>query len=204
MEVFLVSLLFSLVCTVSSLTCNQCIPDASLTCSETQKTCSSQETSCASAAITTYAGGQTINVNAKDCAAPAECGEVVSVNFLATRVTVNVQCCNTNNCNTGLPPAYTDNTPNGLKCCVDENCQNTVQCLGKEDTCISVVAQASGVTVKTKGCATNNVCGSQSSQIAGITGEINCCKGNLCNHAKRITLDILLALLPIVVLKFIF
>ncbi|XP_051776231.1 phospholipase A2 inhibitor and Ly6/PLAUR domain-containing protein-like isoform X3 [Erpetoichthys calabaricus] len=205
MELFLVSLLFSLVCTVSSLTCHQCTPGTSLRCTETQKTCSPQETTCANAAVTTFVGGQSINVNAKDCATSSDgCGEVVSVNFLVSRVTVNVQCCNTDNCNTVSPPAYTDNNPNGLKCCVDENCQTTVQCLGKEDTCISAVVQIGGVTEMVRGCTSSNVCTtSQSSQIPGIT-QVNCCVGNLCNHAKRITLDILLALLPIVVLKFIF
>ncbi|XP_051776232.1 lymphocyte antigen 6 complex locus protein G6c-like isoform X4 [Erpetoichthys calabaricus] len=195
MELFLVSLLFSLVCTVSSLTCHQCTPGTSLRCTETQKTCSPQETTCANAAVTTFVGGQSINVNAKDCATSSDgCGEVVSVNFLVSRVTVNVQCCNTDNCNTVSPPAYTDNNPNGLKCCVDENCQTTVQCLGKEDTCISAVVTSPEVIHR--GCAT------PTSLVDGFNlGNVTCCDIRLCNDASSVFLNIIIFLLPLLDLK---
>ncbi|XP_039628272.1 phospholipase A2 inhibitor and Ly6/PLAUR domain-containing protein-like [Polypterus senegalus] len=214
MKLFLLSLLFSLVCTVSSLTCYQC-SFLSAPCYETETTCSSLETACQSAATTSYIGRYTFNEITKNCSTPADCGEV-SVHVLGSRITANIECCSTSYCNTGYAPAYTNSTPNGLKCCADEHCQITMQCLGIEDTCLFNQYVEDGLTWTMRGCASSNACGSQFSHITLLIGQITCCKGNFCNHnnvylnstfshnhARLITLDILLALLPIVVLKFI-
>ncbi|MGH0119233.1 UNVERIFIED_CONTAM: hypothetical protein FKN15_029602 [Acipenser sinensis] len=102
--------------------------------------------------------------------------------------------------------AYADSTPSGLECygCIGDDCRDTVKCLGVEDRCLKDVVEAQGSKIVTKGCASKNVCVSQSMQIHGLSRSVNCCEGKLCNGARRVGQNILLLQLPLLTFKLLF
>ncbi|KAK1159457.1 phospholipase A2 inhibitor subunit gamma B-like [Acipenser oxyrinchus oxyrinchus] len=80
------------------------------------------------------------------------------------RVDARVECCDTNQCNTGVyNVALSEDSWNGKQCpsCVSTGSCGTdlVNCLGTQDQCITVTGGAPGIpTVTLKGCATKAAC----------------------------------------------
>ncbi|XP_062322625.1 phospholipase A2 inhibitor and Ly6/PLAUR domain-containing protein-like [Osmerus eperlanus] len=185
--------------TAFTLTCYECVPGASGSC--TQKTCPSS-TQCAAMRVTSYAGeSKIVNMTAKSCAAPAEC-LTGSINF--GRTLLNSKCCATDLCNSQtvrlLLPVSSSDTPNGKQCytCNGQDCLNTLNCLGDENSCISTTTDVSGQKVSMKGCASKSMCaGSMSGQLLGMSFNLDCCKGNLCNDARSLAASLLLLVAPL-------
>ncbi|XP_066528935.1 phospholipase A2 inhibitor gamma subunit B-like [Hoplias malabaricus] len=182
---------------VLSLNCYQCIPDPSGTCTDRQTACPSQ---CVSATVAVNVAGQQNEISTKGCASAAECVSG-SLNLGIVKTTINTQCCSTDLCNSQKPPALPSKPPNGKQCyyCIDKDCSGTVDCLGDEDQCISATVNAAGVQVKMKGCATRSICNAPtgSMQTAGISGDLSCCSGNLCNGAEGVKISLLFVLVPL-------
>ncbi|XP_066527006.1 urokinase plasminogen activator surface receptor-like [Hoplias malabaricus] len=180
-----------------SLKCYQCIPDTSGTCTNTQTVCPSQ---CGSVTTVVNVAGQQSAISAKDCASAAECVSG-SLNLGTMKTTINTQCCSTDLCNSQNPPALPFKSPNGKRCyyCTDKDCSGIVDCLGDEDQCISLKVSAAGVQVTSKGCATRSICNAPtgSMQTAGISGDVSCCSGNLCNGAEGVKISLLFVLVPL-------
>ncbi|XP_066526948.1 urokinase plasminogen activator surface receptor-like [Hoplias malabaricus] len=182
---------------VLSLKCYHCIPDPSGTCTNTQTACPSQ---CGSVTIVVNATGQQKETSNKGCAPAAECVSG-SLNLGIMKTTVNTQCCSTDLCNSQNVSALPFKSPNGKQCyyCADKDCSGTVDCLGDEDQCFSFTANAAGVQVKIKGCVTRSICNAPtwSMQTAGISGDLSCCSGNLCNGAEGVKISLLFVLIPL-------
>ncbi|XP_066528936.1 phospholipase A2 inhibitor gamma subunit B-like [Hoplias malabaricus] len=180
-----------------SLNCYQYIPGPSGTCTTTQTVCPSQ---CVSATVIVNATGQKKEISTKDCASAAECVSG-SLNLGIMKTTINTQCCSTDLCNSQNPPALPTKSPNGKQCyyCTDKNCSEIVDCLGDEDQCISATVSADGVQMGMKGCATRSICNAPtgSMQTAGISGDVSCCSGNLCNGAEGVKISLLFVLVPL-------
>ncbi|XP_033878620.3 urokinase plasminogen activator surface receptor-like [Acipenser ruthenus] len=196
----------ALLSAASALNCNSCVPTVSGTCTDTTMTCPASQPQCAVAAVSVNVAGTKKTINMKSCSEPEACNGPISLNFGIQRTTINAKCCTTDLCNTGSVPAYADSTPSGLECygCIGQDCRDTMKCLGVEDRCLKVVVEAQGSKIVTKGCASKNVCVSQSMQIPGLSGSIYCCEGKLCNGARRVGQNIPLLLLPLLTFKLLF
>ncbi|XP_072552241.1 urokinase plasminogen activator surface receptor-like [Salminus brasiliensis] len=183
---------------VLTLKCYQCIPGLSGQCTDTQKDCPGQ---CASINTATYFAGIKQERHSKSCAVDAEQCITGSLNLGAVRTTVNSKCCGTDLCNKQKTPALPKKSLNGKQCytCDDNICARTVSCEGDEDHCISGTANAGGVKMTVKGCASKSYCVSPASTIlaTGITGGVSCCEGNLCNEAEGVKLSLVIILGPL-------
>ncbi|KAL7859158.1 hypothetical protein SRHO_G00143050 [Serrasalmus rhombeus] len=180
-----------------TLTCNKCVPDLSGTCTDSQVACTDR---CGSGTVLLNVVGVERTMRTKDCAAAAECVSG-SLNLGAMKMTMNMQCCTSDRCNSQTPAALPFGSSNGKKCymCIDNDCSGTVSCEGDQDRCISATATASGVQVAMKGCVSRNLCTDASSmQAAGVTGSVSCCEGNLCNGAEGVKLSLLIMLVPLI------
>ncbi|XP_062322141.1 phospholipase A2 inhibitor and Ly6/PLAUR domain-containing protein-like [Osmerus eperlanus] len=132
--------------TAFTLTCYECVSGATGSCVDTQKTCPSS-TQCAAMRVTSYAGGsKVVNMTVKSCAAPAEC-LTGSLNFRIEKTLINSKCCTTDLCNSQTVPESSSDTPNGKQCytCNGQDCLNTLNCLGDENSCISTTGNVSHV-----------------------------------------------------------
>uniref|UniRef100_W5MCJ5 UPAR/Ly6 domain-containing protein n=1 Tax=Lepisosteus oculatus TaxID=7918 RepID=W5MCJ5_LEPOC len=185
-------------CSVAtSLSCSACAGTDACT----QITCPSAFTQCFTGNISF--GGTFTSV--KSCTTSNICtGGALSINLGSVRVTENLNCCATDNCNTNTtaPAAYTDTTPSGLKCyyCDGTVCNKTLTCQGVENRCIT--ADLSNQIVK--GCASNSVCTAtigDLSQVLGQAFNTTCCSGNLCNNAMRTGQSVFLLLVPLAFIK---
>ncbi|KAL6483682.1 hypothetical protein MHYP_G00085540 [Metynnis hypsauchen] len=118
-----------------TLECNQCIPDMSGTCTDTQTTCPDR---CVSATLLVSAAGVEQTVSTKDCAAAAECVNG-NLNLGVVKRTINTQCCTADLCNSQNPAVLPFGSPNGKKCytCINNDCRGTASCEGDQDRCIS-------------------------------------------------------------------
>ncbi|KAG5271040.1 hypothetical protein AALO_G00175190 [Alosa alosa] len=178
---------------VAALTCYQCVPDTSQTCTNTQ-TCSAG--SCASTTVNAYAGGTRQEINLWSCASLVQCISG-SVNFGIARSTISTKCCKTDLCNSQKTPEVNTNTPNGKQCftCEGDDCTKQLSCVGNEDRCIKTTTTMSGQTVTMKGCASSSICaGDLSADLGSVAVGLNCCEGNLCNSAKSVGQSVLLLL----------
>ncbi|XP_066574048.1 phospholipase A2 inhibitor and Ly6/PLAUR domain-containing protein-like [Amia ocellicauda] len=193
----------TLVCAVLSsaacLQCFQCEATSAASCTQTTN-CTAGKTNCSATTTSVTHLGKTTEMTMKSCVKPNVCGEDVSINFgVHGGIKFSIKCCGTEKCNTENAPVHTDNTTNSLQChtCDKENCTKTMNCLGAEDHCFkSSVADGNQTTV-VKGCATSNICSDlplkeflNSFRVdfrhsENIVKGISCCKGKLCNNAKR-------------------
>ncbi|KAL7859152.1 hypothetical protein SRHO_G00142990 [Serrasalmus rhombeus] len=194
----LISVLFPKALTLK---CYQCIPGPSGTCTDTQTTCPDQCAS-ATAVVTTSAGPQAVSV--KNCTVSGLCLSG-SLNIGFGKLTINTQCCSTDLCNSQNAPALSQGALNGNKCytCSNNDCTQTVSCVGTEDRC--TVIYSSGSKVTAKGCVSKSFCTVDSSnfQAVGVTGSMSCCQGNLCNSAEGVKLSLLIMLVPLISILFI-
>ncbi|KAL6483691.1 hypothetical protein MHYP_G00085630 [Metynnis hypsauchen] len=182
-----------------TLKCYQCVPGLSGKCTNTQTDCPEQ---CASMTTTVYVGGvHTGDVNVKNCAAAGQCVSG-SRNLGFVKTTINSKCCSSNFCNSNKAPALPKRSPNGRKCyaCTDDDCSRTVNCEGDEDQCISTRVNSGGAQVKMKGCASRSFCTTDkwSLQTAGVTEDVSCCEGDLCNGAEGLKLSLIIMLVPLI------
>uniref|UniRef100_A0A3B1IXS7 Urokinase plasminogen activator surface receptor-like n=1 Tax=Astyanax mexicanus TaxID=7994 RepID=A0A3B1IXS7_ASTMX len=180
------------------LKCYECTSGLSGTCTKKERHCPDQ---CVSVNTATYFAGVKQEVVRKGCAANAGQCITGSLNLGVVRTTVNSRCCSTDLCNSQSVPALTKKSLNGRKCytCVDDICTGSVSCEGDEDHCISGTADAGGVRMTVKGCASRSYCVSPASSIlaAGISGGVSCCNSDLCNGAEGVNLSLLLLLGPL-------
>ncbi|XP_030606617.1 phospholipase A2 inhibitor and Ly6/PLAUR domain-containing protein-like isoform X2 [Archocentrus centrarchus] len=182
-----------------ALTCYQCIPSISGSCTQTTQ-CPSN-TQCGSLRLTAFVGGsQVSDFQLKNCSTAELCING-SVNFGTAEYVATSSCCSSDLCNSQDAPVASLSSPNGKTCftCDGQVCNNTLNCKGNQDYCISAnFTAAAGVTLK--GCASKEICASiQATQIPGLGGaEISCCKGNLCNSASSSTTGILLLVAPLI------
>ncbi|XP_036448127.1 uncharacterized protein LOC118822905 [Colossoma macropomum] len=182
-----------------TLKCYQCLPGLSGKCTDTQTDCPDQ---CASRTTTVYVGGvQTGDITVKSCAVAGQC-VTGSRNLGLVKTTVNSKCCSSNLCNSYKAPVLPKGSPNGRKCytCTDDDCSRTVNCEGDEDQCISARVHSGGAQVLMKGCASRSLCTADkwSTQAAGVTEDVTCCEGNLCNSAEGVKLSLLIMLVPLI------
>ncbi|XP_031432012.1 phospholipase A2 inhibitor and Ly6/PLAUR domain-containing protein [Clupea harengus] len=179
----------------------QCITCTNVggSCSGDSQQCPAGADSCASVTAATVAGGSTAEVNVKSCAPSAQCING-SLNLGSVRIIQSTLCCNTNNCNTGRPPAPVVGTANGRQCftCESADCSSRNQCAGDEDRCLSATVSVAGQSSTVKGCATQSMCSGGASQSLGsVSAEVTCCEGNLCNSAWSATHSVLFLLWPL-------
>ncbi|KAK1159448.1 phospholipase A2 inhibitor subunit gamma B-like [Acipenser oxyrinchus oxyrinchus] len=143
---------------------------------EKVQTCSSSET-CLTISLTSLGFEQlgfTPNSFVKKCGPRLQtCGQLLSAKFtFHLRVDARVECCDTNQCNTGVyDVALTGGAWNGKQCpsCVSNgSCGiDLVNCLGTQDQCITVTGAAPGFPSATlKGCATKAACDKDSLLMA--------------------------------------
>ncbi|TDH03660.1 hypothetical protein EPR50_G00144190 [Perca flavescens] len=165
----------------STLTCYECIPDASGKCNETIQECP-QSAQCASKRFVSYEGGlKVVDQNSKECVMVKDCGEY-SINYGFSQSKVNTMCCPTALCNNELAPEP-QYKPNGKQCywCNGRTCTNTINCEENEDYCFSITG-IQGQNVTTKGCVSKQSCTTRDPSWARGTPS-PCCQGNLCNSA---------------------
>ncbi|XP_062322626.1 urokinase plasminogen activator surface receptor-like isoform X1 [Osmerus eperlanus] len=150
--------------------------------------------------VTSYAGeSKVVDMTVKHCAAPAEC-LTGSLNLGISRTLLNSKCCTTDLCNSQTVPESSSDTPNGKQCytCNGQDCLNTLNCLGDENSCISTTSDVSGQKVSLKGCASKSLCtGSMSAELPGMSFKLDCCEGNLCNDARSLAASLLLLVAPL-------
>ncbi|KAF4078470.1 hypothetical protein AMELA_G00199450 [Ameiurus melas] len=179
---------------VLSLICQQCISSGITQC--TQTTCPDQ---CLSATVSVSSN---VNVNLQTCGTSSLCVNE-SLNVGIMDIATNVQCCNTDLCNTGTLAAPPQQSPNGKSCvtCDNNGCSGTVNCVGDQTFCISASVQQGNNGVYMKGCATKSACDASagvSSQQGVALVNVQCCAGNLCNSAEIFTLSFLLIIVPLI------
>ncbi|XP_041967011.1 phospholipase A2 inhibitor and Ly6/PLAUR domain-containing protein-like [Alosa sapidissima] len=169
----------------AGLICNMCIPNASGLCTETNVSC--PEGVCSGVTAGAYTAGVKLHGTAiRNCVPFDQCLNA-SVNFGIAKIVLNTNCCSTDNCNTKMPPEVTLNTPNGNRCFTcNEDCYETLTCVGDEDHCIKANTNENGQKIPLKGCATSTVCqGKMADQLQDLAFGLECCKGDLCNSAWR-------------------
>ncbi|MCI4387802.1 hypothetical protein PGIGA_G00078450 [Pangasianodon gigas] len=144
--------------------------------------------------------GKNLTTALKTCGVPELCS-TESVNLGEVKVTRNVKCCNTTRCNTETLPVLPEQRANGKMCysCKDNDCSQTVDCVGNELHCISQKVTEQGKTLTMKGCAVKSAC--DNSALLNLQGidslNIQCCQGNLCNGVESFTLSFLLMFLSL-------
>ncbi|KAL6483679.1 hypothetical protein MHYP_G00085510 [Metynnis hypsauchen] len=172
-----------------TLKCYRCIPGLSGICTDTQMDCSDQ---CASMTTVMNADGLQHERMWKICAIAGQCLSG-SLNLGVVNLTINSQCCSTDLCNSQKVPALPQQPANGMKCytCTENGCSETMSCKGDEDRCISTTVTAGGVQTPMKGCASRSLCimGASTTQAAGITVDVICCEGDLCNRDEGVELS---------------
>ncbi|XP_045900191.1 urokinase plasminogen activator surface receptor-like [Micropterus dolomieu] len=183
-----------------TLTCYQCVPGSSGTCTGTTKQCPLRAHQCRAARITSYIGDSKLaDVNIKTCALDEQCLEG-AVNFGITRTVITSKCCATDLCNSEPAAEPSLARDNGLKChrCDGQKC-STLNCKGNEDHCISAAVNLRGEKKIMKGCASEKMCSdTANAQIAGaIPGETSCCQGDFCNSASSKSAGLLLLVAPL-------
>ncbi|XP_038141438.1 urokinase plasminogen activator surface receptor-like [Cyprinodon tularosa] len=138
------------------------------------------------------------DMTAKGCAMSEECVDG-SINFGIVRTVHMTSCCTTPLCNNRFQDYKS--IPNGKKCfsCKGEDCTRTVNCEGEENHCIKMTANAAGVRVELKGCASKLMCTDQvTSLLTMYSGlQYSCCQGDYCNSASSASPALLLLLVPL-------
>ncbi|XP_071783202.2 urokinase plasminogen activator surface receptor-like [Centroberyx gerrardi] len=185
-----------------TLTCYECVPGLSGSCTDTSKDCSSLG-QCAAARVVSYLGDtELLNVHMKSCIVADQCMSG-SANFGVSRTSISTKCCSTDLCNSQTIPVTRVPSPNGKKChgCNDKGeCKSILSCLGDEDRCITTTVDVEGKKTTLKGCASQTMCsGITPAQAAGAIGkEISCCEGDMCNSASSTGVSLLLLVAPMV------
>ncbi|XP_045905903.1 urokinase plasminogen activator surface receptor-like [Micropterus dolomieu] len=163
-------------------------------CSSTNASTCLSGSMCVTAWIQANSSGPLIPQNIGACVpsslCPATGNQTFSFKWGVSRQVGSLQCCNTNNCNSGnlnfsLPQ------PNNLTCftcnSTTSQCNSELQCQGVENRCVNVTSGSSNATLF--GCISSNLCDLAANQnglsflqsIANITGGISCCGTSLCN-----------------------
>ncbi|XP_063054168.1 phospholipase A2 inhibitor NAI-like [Engraulis encrasicolus] len=195
-SIFTITLIWGLFCRGAALTCNQCIPVSSPSCTNTETECGAN--SCGSMTVTTYANNQKLqDMNFKTCLPSEQCINGV-MNFGLVKTTISTKCCKTDRCNSQeTPELNTNSTATGKKCftCQGDDCTQMMSCVGSEDRCIKTTVELSGQKVTSKGCASKSICvGDLSAQLGSTAVGLSCCEGDLCNGAKHVGGSVLLLL----------
>ncbi|XP_041843530.1 urokinase plasminogen activator surface receptor-like [Melanotaenia boesemani] len=193
---------------VDTLTCYECVPGLSGSCTETTKQCPTGDYQCGAIRVLTYAGiSQISDYQAKKCTLAQEC-ITGSVNYGVVKTMLTSKCCNSDRCNSQPVPDASQSTPNGKKCftCEGETCTKTVNCEGTEDHCIKTTVAVGGNKLTVKGCVSKTICTAASNpQLAAYVGaEVSCCQGNLCNSASSASAGLLLLVGPLISLVLFF
>ncbi|XP_053743377.1 urokinase plasminogen activator surface receptor-like [Synchiropus splendidus] len=187
MNLLLLTFTAGLLTPALSLTCHVCDKDTP-SCSESFDQCPSDGHRCASWSTTTSVPltGQDLEVYLQGCVLPDQCSSM-SYTDGKTRHVVNVECCNTDRCNSQAVTGRSVNNNNGRHCyyCNDNTCKATLNCTGSEDHCFTNTVYDGGVAAVSRGCASKQVCDSSQSAkgLLELTGSIHCCQGDLCNGA---------------------
>ncbi|KAL6483732.1 hypothetical protein MHYP_G00086040 [Metynnis hypsauchen] len=145
-------------------------------------------------------GGRKHEIHSKTCATAGQC-VTGSLNLGHMKMTFNAKCCSTDLCNSQKVPVLPQGSPNGKICyaCSEDGCSETVRCEGDQDRCISATVNSGGVKMTMRGCVSRSLCAGDTSNIeeAGITGDVRCCEGNLCNSAAGVKLSLLILLVSL-------
>ncbi|XP_036448318.1 phospholipase A2 inhibitor CNF-like [Colossoma macropomum] len=178
-----------------ALQCYQCIEESPQTCPRME--CPYD---CNSVTATFSLGGVQVEHSVRTCLLSVFC-VTGGINAGFLRATINSKCCKTDLCNDKALPVLPNQAPNGKKCCTNNDCSETVKCVGDEDHCINgSVPFVPFVPLFSKaslqGCASKSICDGlvSISQQFNITADIKCCEGNLCNTAISISLGLLIML----------
>ncbi|XP_072317051.1 urokinase plasminogen activator surface receptor-like [Eucyclogobius newberryi] len=170
-----------------ALICNKCRISVA-PCVGTEEKCPAESTRCITMRTFTYMG-MTKNFDRTEgsCAKPQHCNDA-SFNAGVERNFATTKCCDTDKCNTELPPLPDlKSKPNGKKCyrCDGKgDCTGTVNCDGDQTYC----ATGEGEEGPAKGCATKSMCVEPSPHVR----TLQCCEGNYCNGSTSTSVSLML------------
>ncbi|XP_059197930.1 phospholipase A2 inhibitor gamma subunit B-like isoform X1 [Centropristis striata] len=167
------------------------------------KTCADGEL-CATIAVQVSVPG---NFQTRFCAPSSLCNpnnQTYSFNFGSSNGTASVYCCSTNSCNSQDVPYPVPPVNKELKCYVCNNCNETVQCQGFEDRCLSGTAANGNTIHKVSGCVSRNLCKVSALPFPpsnlNFTQTPKCCDTSLCNSAGMFTLSAVPLLIGLILL----
>uniref|UniRef100_A0A3B3CFL9 UPAR/Ly6 domain-containing protein n=1 Tax=Oryzias melastigma TaxID=30732 RepID=A0A3B3CFL9_ORYME len=181
-----------------TLTCLECNPDITGTCTETQIECPSQGYQCGATREVYYAAGLTLKVvEEKACVLPGMCGQD-SVNFGAFQIVRDTKCCKFNNCNSELPEPSNNipNTPNGKQCFSgsDLTCEGKIlTCERNEDFCVTITVET-GRQTTLKGCASKLMCSSLNYTASYYGAHFSCCEGSVITTSLQLVIVAMVSL----------
>ncbi|CAK6981807.1 uncharacterized protein LOC128361983 [Scomber scombrus] len=123
----------------------------------------------------------------------------LSLNIGDGSVTAAVRVCDKDDCNNQTIPYPGDQEKNNLKCytCDDKSppvCNKTVQCEGVQDRCINGINATSAGKYAFFGCVSENLCNAARLEFLMADKGLDqpkCCKGNLCNSAWSVQLNVI-------------
>ncbi|XP_067452260.1 phospholipase A2 inhibitor and Ly6/PLAUR domain-containing protein-like isoform X3 [Thunnus thynnus] len=132
-----------------------------------------------------------------------------NVGFASKAASVHV--CNTDRCNSEIIPYPRVQKKNNLQCFTCDNrysavCDETVQCVGEQDRCVSGTGKDPYGTAHTFGCASANLC-----EVAPrlellpdwlfkFLSEPKCCGSSFCNSAWSVKLNVIPLLFGLITL----
>ncbi|XP_069496974.1 urokinase plasminogen activator surface receptor-like isoform X2 [Ambystoma mexicanum] len=139
--------------TVSQVTCKSCLNNSIACSSPTLPTihCAGVQDLCMSMTTITITQGTRMETVVKGCGTGPLCGRELDYYTGNTTIYSKVECCQSNDCNTGVPRVTENNTRNGLRCyaCNDTGkgeCNSTrnvlaqLNCTGQMTRCLDIVA----------------------------------------------------------------
>ncbi|XP_053178379.1 phospholipase A2 inhibitor and Ly6/PLAUR domain-containing protein-like [Scomber japonicus] len=139
-----------------------------------------------------------------------------SLSFGFVTMAASVYVCNTDGCNNEDIPFPDVQRENGLQCFTCDVpfsavCNQTVQCVGDEDRCISGTAQDKynvDLTSHISGCVSANYCEVLSryellpDRRVKFPRPLKCCGSNFCNSAWSVKLNVITLLFGLITLTF--
>ncbi|XP_074524868.1 phospholipase A2 inhibitor gamma subunit B-like [Halichoeres trimaculatus] len=161
--------------------------------------CNSTDVQCLTIAVQRF-NRMGDNTTSRTCAPSSLCSEdtkLLSLSFNDVKIAASLQCCSTDGCNNKDIPFPQEQKPNGLQCVtcypLVVPCNQTLDCVGIEDRCLTVNMTEGAETHLVHGCASASLCeGDTELKFRALTYQSiydhrlqfsapKCCGTSLCN-----------------------